>query len=198
MHHTPQKGYGWSAMVKPQKVTVSVLALAVHVTAFRCPSTHTKIDVIQNHGDSNSRSRCRSNDVERRSGCRSGRVSTAVMMVSEREEELKNKISKLRGAAAKGDSYERVVGKGEDLTKKMEKSKGEFEGSIERAQQVTDEHVHAAFKFRRCLVRFQVGRLLLLLLRRCCNCSRNCFGVVGRRGTWLHVLCRILGFPQQN
>lgn len=64
-------------------------------------------------------------------------MSTAVMMVSEREEELKAKISKLRGAAAKGDSYERVVGKGEDLTKKMEKSKGEFEGSIERAQQAS-------------------------------------------------------------
>lgn len=124
-------------MVTPRELTVSVLALAVHVTAFRCPLTHTKIDVIQNHGDNScSRSRCRTDDVERRSGCRGGRVSTAVMMVSEREEELKAKISKLRGAAAKGDSYERVVGKGEDLTKKMEKSKGEFEGNIEKAQQV--------------------------------------------------------------
>lgn len=124
-------------MVKPRELTVSVLALAVHVTAFRFPSTHTKtdVDVIQNHSYSSCNRR--TDDVERRrSGGRDARASTAVMMVSEREEELKSKIAKLRGAAAKGDSYERVVGKGEDLTKKMEKSKGEFEGSIEKAQQV--------------------------------------------------------------
>lgn len=57
-------------------------------------------------------------------------------MVSEREEELKSKIARLRGAASKGDSYERVVGKGQDLTEKMEKAKGEFEGDIVKAEQV--------------------------------------------------------------
>lgn len=97
-------------------------------------------------------------------------------MVSEREEELKDKISKLRGAAAKGDSYERVVGKGKDLTKKMEKSKGEFEGSIEKAQQAS--FVHTWY------VRFRVGHLLLLRLRRrCYTCRRNCFGSIGNRGS---------------
>lgn len=178
VHRTPQQGYGGLVMVKPRELTVSVLALAVHVAAFQCPPTHTKIDVIQNHGDSScSRSRCTRDDIKQRSGCRSGRVSTAVMMVSEREEELKAKISKLRGAAAKGDSYERVVGKGKDLTKKMEKTKGEFEGSIEKAQQ-------ASFVLT-WHVQFRVGRQLLLLplRRRCHNCGRNCFGIAGSRGS---------------
>lgn len=40
-------------------------------------------------------------------GYRRRRVSTAVAMVSDREEELKSKIAKLRGVASKGDTYER-------------------------------------------------------------------------------------------
>eukprot|EP00752_Nemacystus_decipiens_P010614 g9452.t1 len=56
-------------------------------------------------------------------------------MVSEREEELKDKIAKLRGAASKGESYERVVGDGKDLTEKMEKTKGEFDGTVDRERQ---------------------------------------------------------------
>lgn len=62
---------------------------------------------------------------------------TVVMMVSEREEELKAKIAKLRGAASKGDSYERVVGKGQGLTDKMQKSKGEFDDDMARAEQAS-------------------------------------------------------------
>lgn len=65
-----------------------------------------------------------------------GRRSTAVMMVSDREEELKAKIAKLRGATAKGEGYERVVGSGADLTDKMEKSKSDFQSDWEREQQV--------------------------------------------------------------
>lgn len=58
------------------------------------------------------------------------------MMVSEREEELKAKIAKLRGATAKGDTYERVVGAGAELTEKMKESKEEFGGEREKAAQV--------------------------------------------------------------
>lgn len=65
-----------------------------------------------------------------------GPRSTAVMMVSEREEELKAKIAKLRGATAKGEGYERVVGSGADLTEKMEKSQTENQSDWERQQQV--------------------------------------------------------------
>eukprot|EP00903_Cladosiphon_okamuranus_P009413 g8977.t1 len=57
------------------------------------------------------------------------------MMVSEREEELKDKIAKLRGAASKGESYERVVGDGKGLTEKMDKSKGEFDRTVDRERQ---------------------------------------------------------------
>lgn len=60
----------------------------------------------------------------------------AVMMVSERQEELKEKIAKLRRVTAKGDGYERIVGSGADLTEKMEKSKDDFESDSDKAQQV--------------------------------------------------------------
>lgn len=63
-------------------------------------------------------------------------TTTVVSMVSEREEELKDKIAKLRGAASKGETYERVVGKGSSLTEKMTESKGEFDGSVDRERQV--------------------------------------------------------------
>lgn len=58
-------------------------------------------------------------------------------MVSEREEELKDKIAKLRRVASKGESYERVVGEGKSLTEKMDKSKGEFDGNVDRERQVS-------------------------------------------------------------
>lgn len=63
------------------------------------------------------------------------RISKALMMVSEREEELKAKIARLRGAAAKGGTYERVVGKGADLKDKMEQTARNLTDE-ERAQQV--------------------------------------------------------------
>lgn len=65
-----------------------------------------------------------------------------VMMASERQEELKEKIAKLRRATAKGDGYERVVGSGADLTDKMEKSKDEFESESDKAQQVFCAMMH--------------------------------------------------------
>lgn len=58
------------------------------------------------------------------------------MMMSEREKELKAKIAKLRGATAKGDTYENVVGKGAELTEKMARSKGEFDSEDDRERQV--------------------------------------------------------------
>lgn len=63
------------------------------------------------------------------------RISKALLMVSEREEELKAKIARLRGAAAKGGTYERVVGKGADLKDKMEQTARNLSDE-ERAQQV--------------------------------------------------------------
>lgn len=121
-------------MVKTRDLAVSALVLTARASAFRCPQPGRHFGVIRNHASICSR--CRVNNVERRSSCRRARASTAVAMVSEREEELKAKIAKLRGAASKGDSYERVVGKGSELTKKMENSKDEFEGSVAKAEQV--------------------------------------------------------------
>ncbi|CAN0522603.1 unnamed protein product, partial [Ectocarpus sp. 12 AP-2014] len=69
-------------------------------------------------------------NAERPTYRRPRRASTAVRMVSDREQELKDKIAKLRGAASKGDTYERVVGKGSELKDKMEKSKGEFDRTV--------------------------------------------------------------------
>lgn len=115
-------------MVGPREVAVSVLALTVHAGAFRCPQVN---NVIQN---------VKSNiaiAAKTRHSCRRPRSSTAVSMVSEREEELKDKIAKLRGAASKGDTYERVVGKGSELKEKMDKSKGEFDGTVDRERQVS-------------------------------------------------------------
>lgn len=122
-------------MVGPREVAVSVLALTVHAGAFRCPQVN---NVIQNGKVKVNTPLCRSAGTpQTRPSCRRPRASTtAVSMVSEREEELKDKIAKLRGAASKGDTYERVVGKGSELKDKMEKSKGEFDRTVDRERQV--------------------------------------------------------------
>ncbi|CAM9252814.1 unnamed protein product [Pylaiella littoralis] len=118
-------------MVGPREFALSVLALTVHAGAFRCPQVVN--NVIQNGDIAHISSIARS---QTRPSCRRPRASsTAVSMVSEREEELKDKIAKLRGAASKGDTYERVVGKGSDLKDKMEKSKGQFDGTVDRDRQ---------------------------------------------------------------
>lgn len=125
-------------MVGP-RVAVSVLALTVHAGAFRLPQGNN--NVIQN-GKINVASAGTQQQQQQRQArhcsCRRPRASTtAVSMVSEREEELKDKIAKLRGAASKGDTYERVVGKGSELKDKMDKSKGEFDGTVDRQRQVS-------------------------------------------------------------
>lgn len=57
-------------------------------------------------------------------------------MVSERQEELQAKINRLRNAAAQGESYERVVGAGVELTEEMDRSKEQFQAEEEKATQV--------------------------------------------------------------
>lgn len=118
-------------MVEVRQLVISALVLTSHVSAFRCPG-HTNFD----RRISNRRADDRDARFRVPVGSRARCASTALMMVSEREEELKAKIARLRGAASKGDTYEQVVGKGADLTEKMSKSKGEFDGDLERAQQV--------------------------------------------------------------
>lgn len=118
-------------MVGPRDVVVSVLALTGpgFISAFRCPQLNK---LVQDHVDVDMRhTSCREPTSYRRP-----RAATALSMVSEREEELKDKIAKLRGAASKGESYERVVGEGKSLTEKMDKSKGEFDGTVDRERQV--------------------------------------------------------------
>lgn len=112
-------------MVGPRDVAVSVLALTGpgFVSAFRCPQLNK---LIQDHvGMRHSTTAPAAPSSYRRS-----RAARALSMVSEREEELKDKIAKLRGAASKGESYERVVGDGKDLTEKMDKSKGAFDATV--------------------------------------------------------------------
>lgn len=124
-------------MVGPREFALSVLALTVHAGAFRCPQVVN--NVIQNGDIAHISSIARS---QTRPSCRRPRASsTAVSMVSEREEELKDKIAKLRGAASKGDTYERVVGKGSELKDKMEKSKGQFDGTVDRDRQVSESRL---------------------------------------------------------
>lgn len=130
-------GLAYEAMVGP-RVAVSVLAFTAHAGAFRFPQVN---NVIQNGKINTHTSHLGSAGTQQqhaRHSCRRPRASTtAVSMVSEREEELKDKIAKLRGAASKGDTYERVVGKGSELKDKMEKSKGEFDGTVDRERQVS-------------------------------------------------------------
>ncbi|CAM9383114.1 unnamed protein product [Scytosiphon promiscuus] len=119
-------------MVGPREVAISVLALGANVSAFRC--TQVK-NVIENHAGFRHTSNtpaAQERPIYRRPRTR---PSTTVTMVSEREEELKDKIAKLRGAASKGETYERVVGRGSDLTEKMDKGKGEFDGTMEGERQ---------------------------------------------------------------
>lgn len=118
-------------MVGAREVAISVLALTGpgFSSAFQSPQLHDRNHVVA----------IRPNNVSpspppRR--CRRPRATTAVSMVSEREEDLKDKIAKLRGAASKGETYERVVGKGSSLTEKMAEAKGEFDGSVDRERQV--------------------------------------------------------------
>lgn len=119
-------------MVGPRDVVVSVLALTgpAFISGFRCPQLNK---LIQHHvaiGMRHTSTKIAPTHYRR------PRAATALSMVSEREEELKDKIAKLRGAASKGESYERVVGDGKDLTAKMDKSKGEFDGTVDRERQV--------------------------------------------------------------
>lgn len=55
-------------------------------------------------------------------------------MVSERQEELQAKIKNLRSAAAKGETYERVVGGGAELTEEMRRSKEKFDSGDNEEQ----------------------------------------------------------------
>lgn len=123
-------------MVGPRDVVISISVLALTgpglIAAFGCPQLNK---IVQDHVD------MRHNTFTcARTSCRRPRATTtAVSMVSEREEELKDKIAKLRGAASKGESYERVVGDGKSLTEKMDKSKGEFDATVDRERQVCFE-----------------------------------------------------------
>ncbi|CAB1105150.1 unnamed protein product [Ectocarpus sp. CCAP 1310/34] len=119
-------------MVGPREVAVSTLALMVQASAFRCPHVSGAL-VLRNHAAGNRPKG--SSKSETPTYRRPRRASTAVRMVSDREQELKDKIAKLRGAASKGDTYERVVGKGSELKDKMEKSKGEFDRTVDRERQ---------------------------------------------------------------
>ena len=118
-------------MVGPRDVAVSVLVLTGpgFISAFRCPQLNK---LIQDHVGM----RHPTTAPAAPTSYRRSRAATALSMVSEREEELKDKIAKLRGAASKGESYERVVGDGKELTEKMDKSKGEFDGTVDRERQV--------------------------------------------------------------
>lgn len=101
-------------MVGTREVAVSVLAFTTCGSAFRC--TQVK-NVIQIHvGIRHKGNTAAANERRPRHRRPRPRAWTAVRMVSEREEELKDKIAKLRGAASKGETYERVVGRGSDLT----------------------------------------------------------------------------------
>lgn len=101
-------------MVGPREVAVSAFALAVQASAFHCPhsSVPSAALVLRHHAGHN---RHKGSNAERPTYRRPRRASTAVRMVSDREQELKDKIAKLRGAASKGDTYERVIGKGSEL-----------------------------------------------------------------------------------
>lgn len=117
-------------MVGPRDVVVSVLALTGpgFISAFRCPQLNK---LLQDHVRV-----CMRHNSAVPTSYRRPRAISALSMVSEREEELKDKIAKLRGAASKGETYERVVGDGKELTEKMDKSKGEFESTVDRERQV--------------------------------------------------------------
>ena len=106
------------------QVAILVLALSPGVGAFRCSVAPSLGGGVQKHAIDSDRSVVKLPDRRRRwiAGRSAPRISTTVMMVSEREEELKAKIARLRGVAAKGETYERVMGKGADLKDKMEQT----------------------------------------------------------------------------
>lgn len=118
-------------MGRQHDLILTVLALATCISAFRTP-TRLRRDC---EGILRKRQEFLPRCTGARSKVRPRQSSGMVIMMSDRQQELQDKIRKLRSAASQGNSYERVVGAGAELAKEMKQSKEKLNDE-EKAEQV--------------------------------------------------------------